>query len=94
MTWGLIDQVLGHDDQQIANFGLGAARDWAWTFAETLAPLSPAEQQSKIAVTDQLVAGFAQALWHPDPVLAALYQVIRSRETDSVPQVITLLAAE
>jgi hypothetical protein len=90
---GLIEQVLGPDDQKIANFGLDAARDWAWAFAETLAPLDPAQQQPKITAVDRLVAGFGQALSHPDPVLTALYAVIRSRETDSVPEVIQVLAA-
>ncbi|MDP9122053.1 MAG: DUF5995 family protein [Acidobacteriota bacterium] len=90
---GLIGEVLGRDGQSIANFGIDTARDWAWAFAETLAPLGPAEQQAKIATTDKLVAGFAQALRHPEPVLAALYEVIRSRETDSVARVIAVLAA-
>lgn len=91
---GLLAQVVGKpEDEQIANFGLTTARDWAWTFAEVLAPLSPPEQQAKIDAVDRLVAGFGTALWHPDPVLAALYTVIRSAETDSVPEVIQVLAA-
>jgi hypothetical protein len=90
---GLLEEVLGTDDQKIANFGLDTARDWAWAFAETLAPLDPAQQAPKIAAADKLVAGFGQAIWHPDPVLAALYQVIRSQETASVAQVIAVLAA-
>jgi hypothetical protein len=91
---GLLGQLVGTDDDlQIANFGLDTARDWAWSFAEILPPLAPAQQASKIATVDRLVAGFAQALWHPEPVLAALYKVIRSAETDSVAQIIEVLAA-
>jgi len=91
---GLLEQVVGTgDDLQIANFGMDAARDWAWSFAEVLAPLSPAQQAPKITAVDSLVAGFAQTLWHPDPVLAALFKVIRSAETDSVAEVIAVLAA-
>ncbi|HVT59542.1 MAG TPA: DUF5995 family protein [Thermoanaerobaculia bacterium] len=90
---GLIEDVLGKADDTIANFGLTTARDWAWTFAETLAPLTPANQQPKIAITDKLVAGFGQSIWHPDPVLTSLYKVIRSRETASVGQVIAMLAS-
>ncbi len=90
----LLSQVVGEPGgEQIANFGVGTARDWAWTFAEILAPLSPPEQQAKIAAVDSLVAGFASALWHPDPVLAALYKVIRSAEIDSVPEALRVLAA-
>jgi uncharacterized protein DUF5995 len=91
---GLLAQVVGSPgDEQIANFGIDTARDWAWTFAEVLAPLAPAEQETKIVAVDSLVAGFASALWHPDPMLAALYKVIRSAETDSVSEVIQVLAA-
>jgi hypothetical protein len=91
---GLLAQVMGAgDDLKIANFGLDTARDWAWSFAEILAPLAPAQQAPKIATVDRLVTGFGQALWHPDPVLAALYKVIRSAETDGVAQIIEVLAA-
>jgi hypothetical protein len=91
---GLLAQVVGTgNDLKIANFGLDTARDWAWSFAETLAPLTPAQQAPKIATVDRLIAGFGKALWHPDPILAALYKVIRSAETASVPQIIEVLAA-
>ena len=91
---GLISQVLGPtDDDRIANFSLSAARDWAWHVAETLAPLGPVAQAEVIALLDRTVAGFGRHLWHPDPVLAAVYQVIRSQETDSITEVIAVLAA-
>lgn len=91
---GLLEQVVGTgDDERIANFGMDSARDWAWSFAEMLAPLAPARQAPKIAAVDRLVAGFAQTLWHPDPVLAALFKVIRSAETDSVAEIVAALAA-
>ena len=90
---GLLDQVLGRKADRIANFSLGSARDWAWTVAEMLAPMPPALQEVRIAFLDKLVAGFAQHLWHPDPVLASLYEVVHSRETASVPEVIAVLAA-
>lgn len=90
---GMISQVLGPtDDDQIANFSLDAARDWAWHVAETLAPLPPADQDRVIDLLDKTVAGFARHLRYPDPILAALYRVIRSQETDSIPEVIAVLA--
>jgi hypothetical protein len=91
---GLLAQVVGTgNDLKIANFGLDTARDWAWGFAEILAPLTPAQQALKIATVDSLIAGFGQTLWHPDPILSALYRVIRSAETASVAEIIEVLAA-
>jgi hypothetical protein len=91
---GLLARVVGTgDDLKIANFGLDTARDWAWSFAEILAPLPPAQKAPKIATADRLIAGFGQTLWHPDPILSAIYKVIRSAETASVAQIIEVLAA-
>ena len=92
---GLVARVIGpHGDDEIANFGLGAARDFAWHVAESLAPLPVALQAPKIAVLDKIVAGFGRHLARPDELLAAAYRVIRSAETASVPEVIRVLAAE
>ena len=92
---GLVARVIGHQsDDEIANFGLGAARDFAWHVAESLAPLPLALQAPKIAVLDKIVAGFGRHLARPDDLLAAAYRVIRSAETASVPDVIRVLAAE
>jgi hypothetical protein len=91
---GLVTQVLGPtEDDRIANFSLTAARDWAWHVAKTLAPLDPARQAPVIDLLDRTTAVLGRQLRHPDPVLAALYRVIRSRETDSVAEVIEVLAA-
>jgi hypothetical protein len=92
---GLVAQVLGDQgDDEIANFGLGAARDFAWHVAESLAPLPVELQAPKIAVLDKIVAAFGKHLARPDELLAAAYRVIRSAETSSVPKVIAVLAAE
>jgi len=92
---GLVARVIGgQGDDEIANFGLGAARDFAWHVAESLAPLPVALQAPKIAVLDKIVAAFARHLVRPDELLAAAYRVIRSAETASVPEVIAVLAAE
>lgn len=92
---GLIAKVIGgQDDDEIANFGLGAARDFAWHVAESLAPLPLELQAPKIAVLDKIVAAFGKHLARPDELLAAAYRVIRSAETASVPEVIAVLAAE
>jgi uncharacterized protein DUF5995 len=90
---GLVDELMGRDADHIANFSMEAARDWAWHVAETLAPLPLPLQEAKIFLLDRLVAGFGMHLYHPDPVLDAVYKVVRSRETDSVPEVIAVLAA-
>lgn len=54
--------------------------------------MSPAEQEAKIVLLDRVVAAFGRQLWHPDPILEALYRVIRGAETDSVAAVIQTLA--
>ncbi|HEV8239897.1 MAG TPA: DUF5995 family protein [Thermoanaerobaculia bacterium] len=91
---GLIAQVLGDQgDDEIANFGLGAARDFAWHVAESLAPLPIALQAPKIAVLDKIVAAFGKHLARPDELLSAAYRIIRSAETASVAEVIEVLAA-
>jgi hypothetical protein len=92
---GLIARVIGdQDDDEIGNFALGAARDFAWHVAESLAPLPIALQAPKIAVLDKIVAAFGKHLARPDELLAAAYRVIRSAETASVADVIEVLAAE
>ncbi|MGH2670540.1 MAG: DUF5995 family protein, partial [bacterium] len=70
---GLLDRVLGRDAGRIANFGIDAARDWAWHVAEALAPLPVELQAAKIQVLDRLVAALGRELRDPDEVLAALY---------------------
>ena len=85
--------LMGRDADHIANFSMEAARDWAWSVAEMLAPLPLPLREAKILILDRLVAGFGMHLYHPDPVLASVYKVVRARETDSVPEVIAVLAA-
>lgn len=90
---GVLEKVIGqHGDDEIANFGLGAARDFAWHVAESLAPLPLQLQAPKIAVLDRIVAAFGRHLAQPDELLAAAYRIIRSAETASVPEVISALA--
>jgi hypothetical protein len=92
---GLLEQVVGeHDDDKIANFSLSTSRDWAWHVATLLAPLDPPAQAPVIATLDKLVSGFARHLWHPDPILRAVYKLIRDQESDSPAQVIAVLERE
>jgi hypothetical protein len=91
---GLLDHLLGQrDDDAVANFSMGAARDWAWHVAEALAPLPLPQQEAKIAPLDRLVAAFGRHLAHPDELLRAAYRILREGETASVAQVIDVLAS-
>ena len=90
----LIDEVVGqHEEDEIANFSLSTARDFAWHVAEVLAPLPAPSQGPKIALLDKTIAAFGRHLSRPDELLAAVYRLVRAAERQSVPQVIAVLAA-
>jgi uncharacterized protein DUF5995 len=90
----LIDQVVGRQDEdEVANFSLGTARDFAWHVAESLAPVAVPQQGPKIALLDKTIAAFGRHVARPDELLAAVYRLVRAKETQSVPEVIAILAA-
>lgn len=88
----LIDRVGGRTDEQICGFAMQQARDLAWQTAEELAELKPEELAQKIAERDQIVATLGKVILSPVGIILRLgLDVIRVRETRSVPQVIQIL---
>ncbi len=88
---GLLSRSLGSIDNDIINFSMQKARDAAWSFAQTLAPLSDRLRQQEIVRKDQSVALFSQVISHPGLVKSLAIKVIRLGERGTTRQRIEIL---
>ncbi|MDQ7036329.1 MAG: DUF5995 family protein [Anaerolineae bacterium] len=55
-----MDKIALRADENFVSFSINIARDNAWKFAQTLAPMSPENRVQKIIERDTEVAGFAR----------------------------------
>ncbi|HJV23192.1 MAG TPA: DUF5995 family protein [Holophagaceae bacterium] len=89
---GILDLAGGSLDEALARFGMGAARDGAWAFAERLAPLPQDQWSPHLAEADAAVAELAGLITGPGPVLSTLCLIVRIPETGDPRRVIETLA--
>lgn len=91
---GVLDRLGGTADEVISNFCLVRAREDAWDFARTLAPLGPDDRAQLIRAKDRETAQRTTDILRPGgfwivPTLIG----IRLWEEDHVPSVISTLSA-
>lgn len=77
---GLMNRFLGSVQTAIINFSMEKARDAAWSFAETLSPLSAAQRQQAIWDKDEAVAAFSDVISHPGWTGSLINKIIRLGE--------------
>lgn len=87
----LLDWLGGRSDEAIINFSMEQARDFAWLSALRLAPLSAGEQAVCIAELDAEVAGIANLVRRPGPLIGLAARVVRLGERRTVPEIIEIL---
>lgn len=87
----LFSGYLGEVDNIIINFSMEKAREAAWSFAETLAPLSDGLRQQEIFKKDQAIAFFSEVISRPGFVKSSIGIVIRLGERGSTRQIIEIL---
>lgn len=89
----IFSQYLGDIDNDIINFSMRKAREAAWSFAESLAPLSESDElrQQRILTKDQAVASFSAVITHPGFVKSSVGILIRLGERGSIRQIIEIL---
>ena len=90
-TLSFLDKLAGRLDDVIINFSMEKARDHAWAFAETLAPLNPTDQASKIRDADQWASRFAHVVWKPGMMMRLANLAISLTERGTVAEKIDLL---
>lgn len=89
---GLLNRYLGSVEKSIINFSMGKARDAAWSFAETLSPLSEAQRNKEIIAKDQMLAVFSRVISKPGFTGSFITKVIRLGERGTTRQRIEILA--
>ena len=90
-TLRIFNRYLGRTQTAVINFSIEKARDHAWSVAEQLAPLDPADQRSVIDRLDHDVAMFARVITSPGVLLGAVTRIVRLGETGSVRRKIDIL---
>jgi hypothetical protein len=89
---GKLDAAFGSIDSAIGSFSLGAAREFAWTVALSLAWTPPAVQELQIRVYDRTATHLGRAALDPPPPVGRVFDEIRQSESDSVVDVLDALA--
>ncbi len=87
----LFSGYLGNVDNIIINFSMEKAREAAWSFAETLTPLSDESRQQGIIKKDQAIASFSDVISRPGFVKSSTGIVIRLGEHGNTRQIIEVL---
>ena len=86
-----LDRLAGTADDRIIDFSMEVARRQAWRFAQTLAPLAPAQRATEIAERDSWVTRFGQGILKPGFFVRLVFLRVRWGEKGSVPQIIDIL---
>lgn len=90
---GVLDRLGGRTDEVISNFCLTSARDDAWEFARTLAPLDASERAGIIKAKDRETARRTEKILRPGgPRIVPVLAWIRLWEEEHVPSVINALS--
>lgn len=89
----LLDNISPTTSDAIVNFSMEKARDFAWHFAQELAPLSASDQEVEIRKKDHLIADLGYLVAHPIGMFFRLgLWVIRLRESSDVVRNIDVLS--
>ena len=88
---GLLDRIAGRSDEAIINFSIEKSRTYAWNAAESLAPLSEADQASKIEHLDEDVAVLGRMILCPGITIGTVTKMIRLGERGTISQIIDIL---
>lgn len=86
-------RIGGKVDDAIVRFSLEIARDEAWRFAESLAPLPRDAWAPHLTQRDHTTTALGEEILSPGPFLRWGLMLIRLRESSDVRRVIELLAA-
>jgi len=93
---GLIETFGGHTEDAVVNFNICAARELAWEQALRLAALHQSEQDVALALTirgmDTVVAGMAEFILRPGPLLQTGLLLVRAREESDAVKVMAALS--
>lgn len=88
-----VDDIGGDTDRAVVNFSIARARDEAWRFANTLAPLDHAARRECIAEQDNAVARLARRVLRPGPIASTGLLAVRLTERRTPAKIIAILAS-
>lgn len=89
MRW--LDRIGKNTDEQIANFGIGMARDAAWKEAKVLAHLDNANQTKMIQTLDATTTALGRLIINPGMGANLLLKPVKWFEPSDVRQIIVIL---
>jgi len=87
----LLDRLAGRVDESLANFGMKISRGHAWSVAEMLAPLAPADRINKIKDLDHDISEIGKTISYQGFIIWFVLLLIRIGEMRSVPKIIQIL---
>ncbi|SET08001.1 hypothetical protein SAMN05216326_11150 [Nitrosomonas marina] len=87
----LLNSVVAEADDIVINFSMEKAREAAWSFAESLAPLSEELRAQEIMKKDQVVAMFSEVISRPGFAKSFACFMIRLGERGTIRQHIGVL---
>lgn len=87
----LLNRYLGSVETSLINFSMAKARDAAWSFAETLSPLTLEQRQQEIADKDEAISLFSSVISHPGFTASFINKIIRLGERGTTRQHIEIL---
>lgn len=87
----LLDTLLADADNIVINFSMEKAREAAWSFAESLAPLSEELREQEIMKKDQTVALFSEVISRPGFAKSFVCFMIRLGERGTIRRHIEIL---
>jgi len=88
---GILNRFIGSVQTAIINFSMENARDAAWSFAETLSPLTGETRKQAIEEKDAMFAAFSDVIMHPGLGLSIVLKIVRLGERGTVRERIEIL---
>ncbi len=87
----LVNDLAEADEQWAIDFSMDAMRDASWAFANVLAREPVASQDKLIAEQNTLIAALSRRIVSPPPLVAIIFDLIRSCESTNIVQIIGVL---
>ena len=88
----VFDRALGSIDDVLINFSIEKAREHAWSVAERLAPLTPADRVEPIRALDRETLEIAKLIRYPGSLLSTALFLVRIGEPRSNARIVRILS--
>lgn len=87
----LLFRIGGTGEDDVVNWSMDAARDYAWVLANVLAPMGETQREAFIAQANLEIASLGRDIIDPGELIGAVVNLVWSRENHDVDTVIRAL---